>query len=53
MYQRVREYIRRYHMLDKEDRVIVGVSGGADSICLLFMLMKLKEELNQIGRAHV
>ena len=46
MYQRVREYIRRYHMLDKEDRVIAGVSGGADSICLLFMLMKLKEELN-------
>ncbi len=46
MYQRVREYIRRYHMLDKEDRVIAGVSGGADSICLLFMLMKLKEELD-------
>ena len=45
MYQRVRDYIRRYHMLSSKDRVIAGVSGGADSICLLFMLMELQEEI--------
>lgn len=44
MYQRVKEYIRRYHMLDGKDRVIAGVSGGADSICLLFMLAKMSRE---------
>lgn len=44
MYQRVKEYIRRYHMLDGKDRVIAGVSGGADSICLLFMLEEMSRE---------
>ena len=34
MYRRVREYIRRYGMLEQGDRIIAGVSGGADSICL-------------------
>lgn len=44
MYQRVKEYIQRYHMLDGDDKVIAGVSGGADSICLLFMLVELSRE---------
>lgn len=35
MYQRVKEYIHRYHMLEKEDKVVIGVSGGADSQFLL------------------
>ena len=26
MYQRVKEYVRRFHMLDSEERVIAGVS---------------------------
>ncbi|MGF0032664.1 tRNA lysidine(34) synthetase TilS [Bariatricus sp. SGI.154] len=45
MYQRVKDYIQRYHMLDENDKVIVGVSGGADSVCLLFMLIELKKEV--------
>ena len=41
-------------MLDKEDRVIVGVSGGADSICLLFMLMELEKEMGfEVTAVHV
>ena len=43
--KKVEEFIRKYHMIDKGDRVIAGVSGGADSVCLLFMLCSLREKL--------
>ena len=32
-------------MLQKEDKVIAGISGGADSICLLFVLLRLQEKI--------
>ena len=32
-------------MLKEGDRVIAGVSGGADSICLLFLLDRYREAL--------
>ncbi len=32
-------------MFQKGDRVVLGVSGGADSICLLFVLLELRESL--------
>ena len=44
MYQHIKAYVEKYHMLQKKDHVIVGVSGGADSVCLLFMLIDLKKE---------
>lgn len=37
--------IKLCQMLETGDRVIVAVSGGADSVCLLKVLDKLKEEL--------
>ena len=43
--QSVREYIRRHHLLKAGDRVGVAVSGGADSVALLRLLLELRQEL--------
>jgi tRNA(Ile)-lysidine synthase len=41
MLARVLKTISRYNMLPEGARVIVAVSGGADSVCLLHVLMEL------------
>lgn len=38
--------IKKYDMLPSGGRVVVGLSGGADSVSLLHVLNKLKNELN-------
>lgn len=43
--KKVDMYIEKYHMLTGKDRVIAGISGGADSVCLLFVLLGLRERL--------
>lgn len=43
MKEKVLKYINRYHMLSKGESVVVGVSGGSDSMCLLSLLMEIKE----------
>ena len=42
---KVLSYCRRHKMFQTGDRVVLGVSGGADSICLLFVLLALQEQL--------
>ena len=44
MYEKIRKYVRENDMLQKKDSVMIGVSGGADSICLLCMLLDLADE---------
>ena len=43
--KKVENTITGYRMLERGDRVIVAVSGGADSVCLLDILFTLKEIL--------
>lgn len=39
-------YIEQNSMISKGDRVLLGLSGGPDSVCLLFVLLALKERLD-------
>ncbi|MDO5539385.1 MAG: tRNA lysidine(34) synthetase TilS [Eubacteriales bacterium] len=43
--QKVFDYIRQHHMIEAKEKVIVGVSGGADSLCLLFVLKRFAQEI--------
>ena len=43
--EKIENYIRQYHMIEKGDRIVIGVSGGADSVCLLMALCSLQEKL--------
>lgn len=52
--EKVRKTIREYNLIEKNDSIVVGVSGGPDSMTLLSILFKLKEEFNlKIYVAHV
>src|SRR5947209_15085070 len=46
--QRVMRYIRRHKLLNPGDRVGVAVSGGADSVALLRLLLELRTELGVV-----
>ncbi len=54
MKNEVLKTIKENNMFDFGDKVIVAVSGGSDSICLLHMLNKLKADLNiNLSVVHV
>lgn len=52
--QRVSEYIRRHRLIAAGDLVVVGVSGGPDSIALLHILLQLHESQGfRVHAAHL
>ena len=52
--KKIKEYISKNNMLDRGNGVVLGLSGGPDSVCLFFVLLALKDEYNlKIHAVHV
>lgn len=46
MIDKVLKWIYEEKLVQENDTVLAGVSGGADSVCLLLLLLKLREKIN-------
>ena len=52
--ERVFSYIEKYNMIEAGSQVIVGISGGGDSVCLLFLLSRYqKKKFFHLQGVHV
>lgn len=47
--KKVFETIQKYNLIQRGDRIVVAVSGGPDSICLLDILNKIKNKNCQLN----
>lgn len=45
MRKKVEEYIRKNHMTEAGERVCIGLSGGADSVCLFLLLEEMQRKM--------
>ena len=54
MLEKIKNTIKRYGLINNGDRILVGLSGGADSVCLTHVLYSLKDEFGiEIMTAHL
>ncbi len=51
--KQVRRTVETYNLIAPGDGVVVGVSGGPDSLCLLHVLLRLRDEHQYDLRLHV
>jgi len=51
---KVKAFVIENNLIENEDKVLVALSGGPDSVCLLNILFELRREFNiEIAAAHV
>lgn len=51
---KVLSFVRRHNLIPSGETVVVGVSGGADSVCLLHLLAKWQQKLGiKLNVAHL
>ena len=51
---KVKKFIKEKKLINSGEHIIVGVSGGADSVCLLRILYSMKDKLNlKITAVHI
>lgn len=54
MEEKVLNTIKKYDLINANDKIVLGVSGGPDSLFMLDIMIKLKEKLNyEIYVAHI
>ncbi len=54
MYQKVLNYCKKHSLIEVNDKIVVGISGGADSVCLLTVLCEMRVTMSiQIHAVHV
>lgn len=44
--EKVVRTIKKFNLIEDGDRLVLGVSGGPDSICMLDILIDIQKELN-------
>ena len=52
MLQRTAEYMKQWKMAEPGEKLVIGLSGGADSVCLFHILKKLGYELEVVHVHH-
>lgn len=54
MKQKVMETIKKYNLINSKDKIVLGVSGGPDSIAMIDILRQIKDEMNfEMYVAHI
>lgn len=44
--EKVLETINKYHLIEENDHIVLGVSGGPDSTCLFHIFLELQKQIN-------
>ena len=54
VFEKVLSTINKHNLIESGDKIVIGISGGPDSVCLLHILSRLKEKLNiELYAAHL
>ena len=54
IFEKALSTIKKYNLIEKGDKIVLGLSGGPDSVCLLHILNRLREVLDiEVYAAHL
>ena len=53
MLQKIFCYVQEQNLIQAEDHILLGLSGGADSVCLLLLLKELQDFIMYVPRMAI